>query len=170
MSRAKSGEPCRGFRSRLKGEKPQSSVAPRRFAGMCLAAATSRLLRRLNLRIERIDNSNEAELRHSICVFAAVLRAQLVYRFLILLAGALDEEVVRVHEEHALKERAPRKAPPCCEQSHNLPPDKCGRQCYAAPPRISGRARGCSGPQTPAACSSPSTDYERRSCSRAGLP
>jgi hypothetical protein len=38
MSRAKSGEPCLGFSSRLNGEKPQSSVAPRRSTGMCFAA------------------------------------------------------------------------------------------------------------------------------------
>ena len=37
-SRAKSGEPWLGFSSRLNGEKPQSSVAPSRSFGMCLAA------------------------------------------------------------------------------------------------------------------------------------
>ena len=40
-SRAKSGEPCFGFTSRLNGEKPQSSVAPRRSTGMCFAAVRS---------------------------------------------------------------------------------------------------------------------------------
>ena len=40
-SRAKSGEPCRGLTSRLKGEKPQSSVAPSMSLGMCWAAIIS---------------------------------------------------------------------------------------------------------------------------------
>ena len=52
MSRAKSGEPCFGFSSRLKGEKPQSSVAPRRSFGMSFAAGeqpVADLLGRLDL-------------------------------------------------------------------------------------------------------------------------
>ncbi len=39
-SRAKSGEPFLGFTSMLKGEKPQSSVAPKRALGMYFDAVT----------------------------------------------------------------------------------------------------------------------------------
>ncbi len=41
ISRAKSGEPCLGLTSRLNGENPQSSVAPRRSTGMYFAANNS---------------------------------------------------------------------------------------------------------------------------------
>ena len=58
MSRAKSGEPCFGFSSRLKGEKPQSSVAPRRSGGMCFAAGAVRVS--IDFTEGRLANKNDS--------------------------------------------------------------------------------------------------------------
>ena len=41
ISRATSGEPCFGFTSMLKGEKPQSSVEPSRSFGMYFEASAA---------------------------------------------------------------------------------------------------------------------------------
>src|SRR5437763_13367307 len=93
----------------LTGEKPQSSVAPSRSLGPCLAAATSSSQTScadLDSRVLRIDHAHEDHLWHAVCILATVLSDQLVDRLSIALALALHQEVAGVQLEQARQQRA----------------------------------------------------------------
>jgi len=88
--------------STLNGEKPQSSVAPPLLGDVVGGRdqVAGHLLGRLHGRVERVDDPDEADLRHAVGVVAAVLADQPVDPLLVLLAGQLHEEVAGVHLEH----------------------------------------------------------------------
>ena len=103
-SRAKSGEPWLGFSSMLNGEKPQSSVAPSCSLAMKFDACCSALLTSsgtLDPGVERVDHADVGHLGHAVGVVADALADDVVDAVLVPLAGELDEEVTRVHAEHA---------------------------------------------------------------------
>ena len=103
MSCATSGDPCFGFTSILKGENPNRPLrraSPSEYISK--PAANPRTPLPASPRaIQRIDHADKRHLRHAFGILPAMLSNQLLHAFFIAFARQLNQEIARVHFEHA---------------------------------------------------------------------